>query len=60
MITAVGYLEFDSGGGGVRPLPLVLRGQFILNYNNIAHSENMISEHMGILKENIFKFFKYL
>ena len=55
----VAYLEFVSGGG-VRPLPLVLRGQFLLNYNNFLDSENTISEHMAIFKKNICKFFKYL
>ena len=48
------------GREGVRPLPLVLRGQFLLNYNNFVRSENTISEHMAIFKENICKFFKYL
>ena len=55
---AVAYLEF--GSGGVWPLPLVLRGQFLLNYNNFVHSENTISEHMVIFKKNICKFLKYL
>ena len=39
-------------------LPLVLRGQLLLNY--FVHSENTISEHMAIFKKNICKFFKYL
>ena len=47
-------------GGGVQPLPLVLRGQFRLNYNNFVHRESKISEHMAIFKKNIYKFFKYL
>ena len=42
----VAYLEFGSREG-VRPLPLVLRGQFLLTYNNFIHSENTISEHMA-------------
>ena len=46
----VPYLEFGSRGGGVRPLPLVLRGQFLLNYNNFVHRENTISEHMAMCK----------
>ena len=54
----VAYLEF--GSREVRPLALVLRGQFLLNHNNFVHSENTISEHMAIFKENICKFFKYL
>ena len=41
-----------GGGGGVRPLPLVLRGQFLLNINNFVHSENTISEHMAVFKKN--------
>ena len=45
-------------GGGVWPLPLFLRGQFLLNYNNFVHSE--ISEHMAVFKKNICKLFKYL
>ena len=51
---AVAYLEF--GSRGVQPLPFVLRGHFRLNYNNFVHIENMISEHMAIFKENIFKY----
>ena len=27
------YVEFGSGGGGIRPLPFVLRGQLPLNFN---------------------------
>ena len=51
-------INFASGmsriwlwGGGVRLLPLVLRGQFLLNYNNFVHIENTISDHLTIFKE---------
>ena len=37
----------------VRAPPLVLRGQFLLNYNNFIHSEDTISEHMAIFNKNI-------
>ena len=58
---SVAHLKFGSWeGGGVQPLPLVLRGQFLLNYNNFVLSENTVSEHMAIFKKNICKFFKYL
>ena len=52
------YLEF--GSRGIQPLPFVLRGQFLLNYNNFVLSENMISEHIAIFKKNICKFFNPL
>ena len=53
----VTHVEFASGG--VRPLPLDLRGQFLLNYNNFVYSENTISEHMAIFKVNIQNFFRF-
>ena len=55
-----GLENLALGGRGVWPLPLVLWVQFILNYNNFVHTENTISEHMAIFKENICKLFKYL
>ena len=59
MLGPVAYLEFGSGGGGPAS-PTCSRATISLNYNNFVHSENTISEHMTIFKENICKFFKYL
>ena len=40
-----------------RGLPLVLMGQFLLNYNNFVHSKNTISEHISSL--NIYRISLY-
>ena len=54
-------VSLSGASRGVRPLSLVLRGQFLLNYsNNFIHIENTISENIAIFKENICNFFKYL